>query len=464
MSDYFKSELRENETIKTALKKVSGFFGKVGCVVNKKGALIGVLTAGDLRRAMLNKGCAPNHPIKNIYNKRITFIYSDELKNKKFIKSNFASNEINDSIFYIPIINKEKKVVDVLPTERVLEILDNRKINKKSIKQKLPRVLVVGGAGYIGSVLCLKLLKKNYEILVVDKLLYDKNVIKTLKKFKKFKFMKADICDLNVQINSIKNIDAVIFLAEIVGDPACNARPEDAIKTNFLSISSMAQLCSYLNISKFIYTSSCSVYGLDKNNDLLTEKSNLNPLSHYARMKIMSEKALFKNKNEFFRPTILRLGTVFGPSLRNRFDLVVNTLAKNAFYKNKIQVHGGNQWRPNIHVEDVADGIITTLSSDQRNVGNKIFNLTSTISNYKIIDLANHAMKVFKKTEIEIIKSLIDNRNYRVSAKSFYKAVGFKAKKTVSFAFKQFKKIFENEKKFDPEKKMYYNVKTISEK
>ena len=256
----------------------------------------------------------------------------------------------------------------------------------------------------------------------------------------------------------------VVFLAEIVGDPACNARPEDALKTNYLSIASMAQLCSHLGISKFIYTSSCSVYGLDKHNKLLTEKSNLNPISHYARMKIMSEKALLANKNDIFRPTILRLGTVFGPSLRNRFDLVVNTMAKNAYFEKKINLHGGEQWRPNIHVEDVADGIIASIKSNQKKVGSKIFNLSSDKSNFKIKDIAFAAKKVFKKSKINIQKSMFDARNYRVSSKKFFISSGFKAKKTINRAYKDFEKLFKENKNFNPNKKIYSNIQVLSDK
>ena len=109
----------------------------------------------------------------------------------------------------------------------------------------------------------------------------------------------------------------------------------------------------------------------------------------------MSEKVLLNNKNEIFRPTILRLGTVFGPSLRNRFDLVVNTMAKNAYYNKKINIHGGTQWRPNIHVEDVADGIISIIKSKKNRVGDQIFNLSSDISNLQIKELGVMAKKVF---------------------------------------------------------------------
>ncbi len=454
--------IRESDKISTALKKVSGSFGKIVCVTDNNKKLLGVLTSGDIRRAILS-GHGSNQPIKEIYNKKVSFIFEDELKNKKFNKSIFTDREINQSIFYIPIVDKKKRVKNILTTERIVELMEN-KILKNKKKKKLPKILIVGGVGYIGSILCNKLLRKGYEVKIVDKVLYDKSVVNNFKKNKNFSFIKADICDLNTQINAIKDIDVVIFLAEIVGDPACNARPEDALKTNYLSIASMAQLCSYLGISKFIYTSSCSVYGLDKENKLLTEKSNLNPISHYARMKIMSEKALLANKNDIFKPTIFRLGTVFGPSLRNRFDLVVNTMAKNAYYEGKINLHGGEQWRPNIHVEDVADGIIASIKSSQQKVGSKIFNLSSDMSNFKIKEIALAAAKVFKKSKINIRKNMIDNRNYRVSSKKFFLSSGFKASRTIKQAYKDFEKLFKNNKNFNPNKKIYSNIKLLSEK
>lgn len=454
--------IKEEDTIKAALRKVAGSFGKIVCVVDKKKTFLGLITAGDIRRALL-LGHGSNQSIKKIYNKNVSFIFSDELKNKKFIKSKFSNKEINESIFYIPIVDKNKKVKNVLSIERIIEIIENKNIEKIKTR-KLPRILIVGGAGYIGSVLCKKLLAKNYSVKIVDKILYDKNVIKNFIKDKNFKFIKADICDLNTQISAIKEIDAVVFLAEIVGDPACNAKPEDALKTNYLSISSMAQLCSHLGISKFIYTSSCSVYGLDANNKLLTEKSNLNPISHYARMKIMSEKALLANKNDIFKPTIFRLGTVFGPSIRNRFDLVVNTMAKNAYYDGKINLHGGEQWRPNIHVEDVADGIIAALKSNQKKVGSKIFNLSSEDSNFKIKEIAFAAKKIFTKANVNVQKSIVDPRNYRVSSKKYYLSTGFQAKKTVKSAYKNFLNLFRKNRNFNPNKKIFSNINVLSEK
>jgi len=454
--------VKETDCLKKVLKKASTYFGKILCVVNSKSQLVGCLTSGDIRRAILS-GYSINSPIKNIYNRNATFLYNHELKKKKLLKSNFKNNEINNSIFYVPIINKKKNIIKILSTNQIIELLGNKRIfKKKSIES--PKILVVGGAGYIGSNLCSKLLKKNFSVKVVDKLLYDKKSLHKLKSNKKFEFLKSDICDLNTQVNAIKDVDAVVFLAEIVGDPACNAKPEDSLKTNYLSIVSMSQLCSYIGISKFVYTSSCSVYGADESSNLLYEKSNLNPLSHYARMKIMSEKALLANKNEIFKPTILRLGTVFGLSPRNRFDLVVNKMAKNAFFEKKIDVYGGLQWRPNIHVDDVSEGIIAVLNTRQNIVGNQIFNLSSDKLNLRIKDIAFATSKVFKKAKININSKITDERNYKVSSKKFYIRTKFKAKKNINYALKSFFKFFKKNKKFNPKSKKFSNLEIVSEK
>ena len=139
-------------------------------------------------------------------------------------------------------------------------------------------------------------------------------------------------------------------------------------------------------------------------------------------------------------------------------------MAKNAYYDKKINLHGGEQWRPNIHVEDVAEGIIASIKSNQHKVGNKIFNLSSDKSNFKIKEIAFAAKKVFKKSKINIQKSLVDARNYRVSSKKFFISSGFKATKTISQAYKDFDKLFKNSKNFNPNRKIFSNIKVLSDK
>jgi nucleoside-diphosphate-sugar epimerase len=452
--------IRENNTIQLALQKLHGEHGKILTVVNNKKSLLGVISAGDLRRAILG-GYNLNDKIKKIYNRDVTYVYQKELEEKKLNKSNFGSGSLGDTTFYVPIVNDNKKVKDIIPVERILEILENKSLKHYNNK-KLPKILIVGGAGFIGTVLASKLLKKNYHVTILDKLIYDHKIMqKNFSNKKNLNFILGDICDLNTQIKVIKEIDTVVYLAEIVGDPACSAKPEDALKTNYLSVLSFANLCSHLAIEKFIYTSSCSVYGLDKNNKLLNEKSNLNPVSHYARIKIMSEKALLTSANNNFKPTILRLGTVFGPSKRMRFDLVVNTMSKFAYFDKKIDIHGGNQWRPNIHVEDVADGIISIIKAKKRDVGNQIFNLSNDKLNLQIIQIAKKVKNVFKNAKLNVIKTSADPRNYKVTSKKIKNKIGFVAKKNIENGLKEIRNMFIFKKIKNPDNKIYNNLLSL---
>lgn len=455
------SSITENNTIRIAFKKLHGEHGKILVVIDKKKSLLGVISTGDLRRAIL-AGYNLNDKIKKIYNRNVTYVYKDELEKKKLNKSNFGSGSLGDTTFYVPIINNNKKVYDVVPVEKILATLENKKLVHNKKKRTLPKILIVGGGGFIGTVLASKLLEKNYHVTILDKLIYDHKIIeKNFNKKKNLNFILGDVCDLNTQIKSIKDIDIVVYLAEIVGDPACSAKPEDALKTNYLSVLSFANLCSHLAIDKFIYTSSCSVYGLDKNNKLLNEKSNLNPVSHYARIKIMSEKALLSSSNNYFKPTIVRLGTVFGPSKRMRFDLVVNTMSKFAYFNNKIDVFGGNQWRPNIHVEDVADGIISIIKSKKKKIENQIFNLSNDKLNLQIIDIAEKVKATFKNAKLNVIKTSTDPRNYKVTSRKIKNKTGFVAKKSIENSLKEIKNMFRLKKIKNPDNKIYNNFLSL---
>ena len=453
------SSITERNTIRLAFQRLHGEHGKILTVIDKKKKLIGVISTGDLRKAIL-AGYNLNDKIKEIYNRKVTYVYEEELEKKKLNKSNFHSGSLGDTNFYVPILNNINEVKDIISVERVLGALENKKLKKN--KKSLPKVLIVGGAGFIGTVLASKLLKKNYHVTILDKLIYDHKIIqKNFKNKKNFNFILGDVCDLNIQIKAIKEIDVVVYLAEIVGDPACSAKPEDALKTNYLSVLSFAHLCSHLAIDKFIYTSSCSVYGLDKNNKLLSEKSNLNPVSHYARIKIMSEKALLSSASNYFKPTIVRLGTVFGPSIRMRFDLVVNTMSKFAYFNNKIDVNGGDQWRPNIHVQDVADGIISIIKSKKKNVENQIFNLSNDKLNLRIIEIAKKVKNTFKNADLNVKKTSIDPRNYKVTSKKMKNKTGFVAKKSIDDALKEIKDMFRFKKIKNPDNKIYNNLLSL---
>ena len=453
-------KLKKTETIKSAFELLKGQFGMIICVLSDDDSLSGVITEGDLRRAIL-KGFSLDTKLENVQNVKPMYVYESELKSKKIVKSKIDLNTMSQPLI-IPIVDENRRLLGISNIENIIEVLQTKKRKVVFSKSQKLHILVVGGGGYIGSVLTSFLIKKGWRVKVVDKMLYEKKSLNKFSNDKNFSLIEKDICDLSVQVEAIKDIDCVVFLAEIVGDPSCNAKPEDTLKTNYLALSSMANLCSHMNINRFIYTSSCSVYGSNENpKDLLNENSSLNPISHYARIKIMSEKALFSQSNNLFSPTILRLATVSGPSPRHRFDLVVNTFARNAFYDKKINVYGGNQWRPNVHVDDVSKAIIKIIEAPLEKVENQIFNVCNNSQNFTISELAKMAQSVFPECKIKIDNKVSDHRDYQVSSKKLKETINFEAKKTVFEVLKEFKEIFKNEKISNVYEKKFSNLETL---
>lgn len=286
------------------------------------------------------------------------------------------------------------------------------------------KILVVGGAGYVGGVIVdLLLSKKKYDITVFDNLLYEESYRKNCK------FIYGDIRDKKFYKKSLNKYDAIIWLAALVGDGACSI---NASLTDEINFKTVKKLCSIYK-NRIIFISTCSVYGAQKG--LLSEKSKTNPLSDYASSKLKSEKIL-KKKNSI----IFRLGTLFGLSdnySRIRMDLVVNTLCAKAFYEKKISVFGGEQYRPLLHVKDVARAIETGLVTKKKG----IYNLS--YKNSKIVDIAKKIKENFRNTKI--IKTKIkfqDARNYKVSNAKAKKELLFKAVYDLDYGIKELQKIF----------------------
>ena len=233
---------------------------------------------------------------------------------------------------------------------------------------------------------------------------------------------------------SIKKCDAVVHLAEMVGDPLCEKRPTKTYVTNYLASITIASVCKNLGINKFIYISSCSVYGSNKDERLLDENSNINPLSVYAKLKAICEKTIITNLGNNFRPCILRLGTVFGNSLRPRYDLVVNLFAGQVANNKTINIEGGQQWRPFIHVEDVCNAIILILKLPQNKTNGQIFNLVG--ENIRIIDLGKKIKKIYPKAKVLISKTRKDFRDYKVSSQKAKKYLKFKPRFSITYGLR----------------------------
>jgi len=180
-------------------------------------------------------------------------------------------------------------------------------------------------------------------------------------------------------------------------------------------------------------------------------------------MKIMAEQALLGIPNPLFSPTILRFATVFGYSYRPRFDLIVNLFAKNAFFRNSIEIFGGTQWRPNIHVSDVARAIIKTLEAPMDKVSRQIYNVGNDEENHNVNGLANLALEVFPETRVKRNKGTRDPRNYKISCDKIRKEIGYSAEISVRDGLKELRAIFEKGEIKNPDESFYSNIESLKE-
>ena len=294
------------------------------------------------------------------------------------------------------------------------------------------KILVTGGAGYLGSILCQKLLDKGYEVRMIDTFWYGKKSIESLLKNKNFEIIEGDIRNLVVTVKAMKNVDAVIHLASLVGMPASSIEPKSSEEINYLATKNIAELCQLHNINTYIFASTCSVYG-SQPNTMITEKSPCDPFDFYAKQKYLSERATgWLNR----APTILRFGTLFGLSPRMRFDLVINLFIAQAIKEGKITVNGGDQFRPFLHVNDAADSLIFSMEK----------NLTGTyniVSENMTIMQAAEKIKKLTSCEISINNEELDKRNYNVSGEKINQ-IGFNPTKNIDFAYNEIKHALDN--------------------
>jgi len=331
--------------------------------------------------------------------------------------------------------------------------LTSKVLNENQIKN----ILVTGGAGYIGSVLVRKLIKAGYKVKVIDKLLFGAKPVRKLKSSPNFTLVQGDILDTDLLKKMLVDVDAVVHLAAIVGEPACLSKKDIALKTNYLGTIYLARLCKAYGIKKFIYTSTCSTYGQQEEKDFLKEKSQLRPVDFYGETKIYAEREIMKLMDKDFAPTILRFSTIYGLSPRMRFDLVVNALTKKAVKDKEIFIFGGDQWRPLAHVDDIARAIFLVLRSPLSKVGNQVFNVGGNKENYLISQVGDLVKECIPGIKVETVDKIDDKRSYQVDFSKIEKTLGFKTKKTVKDGIIEINNAIKEGRFDDLEDKIYYN-------
>ncbi|MBP7088042.1 MAG: NAD-dependent epimerase/dehydratase family protein [Candidatus Omnitrophica bacterium] len=446
----------EKASIKEAMRVIDRSGLRVAYVVDENGRLAGVVSDSEIRRAIIS-GRDVNSSVKNIVNNKPVILKEKDITNIYTIRRKIRNllQRMPDSRFIL-LVNDRGFPQKLLSCSK---LLGQDRYFSGNIHESGKKILVVGGAGYLGSILVRKLIAEGFKVKVLDILMYGMQSIKELIGNKNFELIEGDMRNISTLVRVLNDVDAVVNLAAIVGDPACKNKPEAAIETNYLANKALAEACKYHQINRFIYSSSCSVYGFMEDDRLLDEKAPLNPISLYARSKVQSEEGILALEDENFSPIILRMATLYGYSPRMRFDLVVNTMTKTAVVDKKIFVHGtGMQWRPFIHVEDAAYAYLQCLRAPLNKVKGEVFNVGADNNNYKIIDIAKIVNKCVPEADFIVEDKISDLRNYFVSFSKLKKQLKYKAVQTLENSIFRIKQAIEEGEIEDVNNSKYYNV------
>jgi nucleoside-diphosphate-sugar epimerase/CBS domain-containing protein len=442
--------LDRRTSIQKAIQLIERSTFDAAFVLDEKGAYIGGVAMSDLRRLLisgvLGEDEIGNYPLKHEYRLTETILADRRMANR------MLSDMELGGVHYLPVVSPDGSIREILSAEDIGRL---HGLSNSRAAGPARRVLVVGGAGYLGSVLTQRLLRCGFRVRVLDSFIYGRRSLDALSGDENLEIVEGDLRNIHTCVNSLADIDAVVLLAAIVGDPASKVRPTETIETNVLAAQALASACKLHHINRFLYASTCSVYGVGA--QLLDEDAPLNPVSLYARTKIESEKIILGMGDDYFSPTILRMGTLYGYSPRMRFDLVVNTMSMKSFLDRRIQVFGGSQWRPLLGVEDAADVYIRCLEASLEDVGNRVFNVGSDGQNYRIDEVAEIIGIALGDISISRDNSNLDARDYRVCFIRLAKAVGFQPQQTIRGAAEDIFEKLNSGIIRNPTQKIYYN-------
>ena len=298
---------------------------------------------------------------------------------------------------------------------------------EKVIEDLAMKVMVTGGAGYIGSILVPYLLKEGVEVEVLDRFFFGANHLQTLCREYPLTLTRDDVRWFDGRI--LEGFDAVVDLAAISNDPAGELNQWKTMEINYLGRSRVARLAKEARVARYLLVSSCSIYGFQ--DGIMTEESPAMPLTTYSRANLLAEQDNLPLATQDFTSTTVRLATAYGMSPRMRFDIAINGMVLGAVKYKRIPVmKDGSQWRPFVHVKDVSRAISMILSADRDLVSGALFNIGSDVQNYQIGHLAQLvAESLPERPQLEWYGAP-DTRSYRVSFQKAKKVLGFDPKYT----------------------------------
>ena len=318
------------------------------------------------------------------------------------------------------------------------------------------RVVVFGGAGYLGSVLTGQLLERGYQVEVFDSLRFGREPLFVYEGNPRFRLTVGDLRNISQVTESIHGADAVILLAALVGEPACDHDPKETVDINLIATKAVAEACRHYRVPRFIFASTDSTYGIQEG--IMVEESPLNPISLYARLKAQAEAELLALGDDDFRPIILRMATIYGSSPRMRFDLIINILTLHAFTRGKITIFGGKQWRPLVHVADAGRAYVLALEAPIEAVGGQIFNVGSNEQNYQIVELGELVRQVFPEVQVDTVPQTPDLRDYHVSFDKITQVLGYQVRYSVVDGIRGIQEALKDGTISDYEHPRYYNA------
>ncbi len=316
------------------------------------------------------------------------------------------------------------------------------------------KVLVTGGCGYIGSVLVPKLANE-FEVVVLDSMLFGNY----LPSVPNIRIVEGDIRDNQLVHSVLSGCTDVIHLAAIANDPCCDLDPRMTYEVNKNAVIDLVEIAKNCGVRRFINASTGSVYGI-KEEESVTEDLTLEPTTLYAKLKAETEEIVRSASNENFTTISIRSGTVFGLSPRMRFDLIINIMTKSAMVDGKIIVHGGKQYRSNVHIDDLTDLFCSLVEIPKEMINGKIYNFGS--ANYTAREIAD-MVREETGVVIHIDTDITDNRSIRMSSEKIEYELGYKPKKTVRQGIREIKSAFEEGYFPNPDDNKYYNVRTMKE-
>ena len=317
-------------------------------------------------------------------------------------------------------------------------------------------IFITGGAGYVGSALVPRLLTEGYKVTVLDLMIYGQNVIKP---HKNLKIIKGDIRDQNLIKKNVVNTDAVIHLACISNDPSFELNKKLGQDINFKAFEPLVKISKESGIKRFIFASSSSVYGIKKEKNV-NEEMKLEPLTDYSKFKAECEKVLKKYQSSDFTTVTIRPATVCGFAPRQRLDLVVNILTNLAYHKRSITVFGGNQLRPNIHIDDMVEAYLLLLKTPNNKIAGNTFN--AGYENFSVEKLSLDVKSVIGDDVKLVFSKTDDNRSYHISSEKIRNELGFVPKKNIRDAAQDLKNAFEKKVLENTlENEIYFNIKRM---